>query len=212
MTRTELLDSYQKHLEKYIHPEALNLICSWILDYNFDLILTGRRRTKLGDYTPPQNGKRHQISVNTSLDQNSFLVTLVHEIAHLTTFNKYGIKAKPHGNEWKQEYQKLMQPFLSGTIFPPEVLTAIKQYLVNPAASSCSDPMLLKALHKHKPGNRRTVLLEDLPIHSVFMIEGRRYFRKGEKIRKRYKCREIKSGNLYLVSGVMEVLPVNELK
>jgi SprT protein len=41
------------------------------------------RSSKLGDYRPPQRGLPHRISVNHNLNQHEFLITLIHEMAHL---------------------------------------------------------------------------------------------------------------------------------
>jgi predicted SprT family Zn-dependent metalloprotease len=38
------------------------------------------------------------------------LITLIHEISHLVAFEKFGRNIKPHGNEWKYSFQRLMIP------------------------------------------------------------------------------------------------------
>jgi hypothetical protein len=38
-------------------------------------------------------------------------MTLIHEIAHLVAFEKYGRNIKPHGQEWKHTFQQLMVPY-----------------------------------------------------------------------------------------------------
>jgi SprT protein len=48
-------------------------------------------------------------------------------------------------------------------------------------------------------------LVESIAEGSLFKIKGNRIFKKGEKIRKRYKCVEVKTGKLYLFSAVYEV-------
>ena len=48
-------------------------------------------------------------------------------------------------------------------------------------------------------------LVENIAEASLFKIKGGRVFKKGEKIRKRYKCVEVKTGKLYLFSAVYEV-------
>jgi len=48
-------------------------------------------------------------------------------------------------------------------------------------------------------------LVEQLPIHSLFVIKNGRVFERGETIRKRIKCKEIDTGKLYLFSPVYEV-------
>ena len=77
--------------------------------------------------------------------------------------------------------------------------------LKNPAASSCAEDALLRILRKydaHKPG---VFLLEELPPHSTFKVKGGRTFTKGNKVRKRFLCKENHSGRLFLFSPVAEV-------
>jgi hypothetical protein len=128
----------------------------------------------------------------------------LHEVAHLVTFNEHKNTVNPHGTEWKRNFQKLMQPFLTPDIFPLEVFAALRKYLQNPAASSCSDIHLLRTLKLHDEDNS-TIFLEHLPIHTVFLYNGSRVFKKGERIRKRYKCIEIKSGVIFLFNPITEV-------
>jgi hypothetical protein len=97
-----------------------------------------------------------------------------------------------------------MQPFLTPDIFPLEVFAALRKYLQNPAASSCSDIHLLRTLKLHDEDNS-CIFLEHLPIHTVFLYNGSRVFKKGERIRKRYKCVEIKSGTVFLFNPITEV-------
>jgi hypothetical protein len=46
--------------------------------------------------------------------------------------------------------------------------------------------------------------LEKIPLKTVFVYEGR-LFEKGERIRTRYNCKEIKSGRIYLFNPLAEV-------
>lgn len=79
------------------------------------------------------------------------------------------------------------------------------QTLQNPAASSCGDEKLLRVLHQYDEKKDGIHLVEQLPEGSLFEIKGGRIFKKGEKIRKRYKCIEVKTGRFYLFSAVYEV-------
>jgi SprT protein len=169
------------------------------------LKITKARLTKLGDYRHPYNGKPHEITINHNLNSYSFLITLVHEIAHLTTWNKYRRKVLPHGMEWKEEFRNLLKPVFELNIFPEEIFECLKNYSVNPKASSCADTELMKVLKKYDK-NSEFVHLEDIPEKSVFSLKSGRTFIKGEKIRKRYKCIDTTNKKLYLVSPVAEVI------
>lgn len=211
MTAREL--QFQKNcevLKKYIPEGAVETIARWIVDFDFKLKIKKERSTKLGDYSSPQNGMNHVITINHNLNKYSFLVTLVHEVAHLSTFNKFKNTVAPHGQEWKNEFKILMQPFLVTEIFPVDVLYAIRKYLQNPAASSCTDTNLLRTLKLYDE-NSQQIFLEYLPYKSVFLYNGNKVFEKGERIRKRFRCIEIATGTVYLFNPLTEVELFEEL-
>ena len=198
---------YQKNseiLRKYLPELAVPLLAEWIVTYDFKLKITRERSTRLGDYTSPQNGSNHTITINHNLNRYAFLITLVHEVAHLVTYNDHRDRVNPHGAEWKQNFRVLMQPFLTTDIFPLEVFAALRKYLANPAAASCTDLQLLRTLKLHDEENG-SIFLEHLPHNAVFLYNGSRVFQKGERVRKRYKCREISTGAIYLFNPLAEV-------
>ena len=198
---------YQKNseiLKKYLPEESVGKIAEWIIHYDFKLKIKKERSTRLGDYTAPHSGLNHTITINHNLNKYAFLITLVHEIAHLVTYNQHKNSVNPHGREWKQNFQILIQPFLTLDIFPLEVFAALRKYMSNPAASSCSDLNLLRTLKLHDEQSD-TVFLEYLPINTIFLYNGSRVFQKGEKIRKRFKCKEINTGAVYLFNPLAEV-------
>jgi len=194
-------------LRKYIPEFAIPQIAIWIIEFDFKLKITKERSTKLGDYTSPRDGLNHTITINYNLNQYSFFITLVHEIAHLHTFNKFRNTVAPHGHEWKESFRILMTPFLSTDNLPLDVLYALRKYLVNPAAASCSDDTLMRTLKLYdtQDTNGHLILLEQLPYRTHFLYNGSRIFEKGEKLRKRYRCKEISSGSVYLFSPLAEV-------
>ncbi|MCC6370619.1 MAG: SprT-like domain-containing protein [Bacteroidia bacterium] len=198
---------YQKNseiLKKYLPPQSVELIAVWIVQYDFKLKIKKERSTRLGDYKPPRPGYNHTITINHNLNRYAFLITLVHEVAHLVTYNEHKNHVNPHGREWKQNFQKLIQPFLNTDIFPLEVFAALRSYMQNPAASSCSDVQLLKTLKLHDEDSG-AVFLEYLPHNTLFLYNGSRLFQKGEKIRKRFKCLEVNTGMVYLFNPLAEV-------
>jgi hypothetical protein len=60
-------------------------------------------------------------------------------------------------------------------------------------------------LHTYDSKPAGVHLVEQLPEGSLIEIKGGRIFKKGEKIRKRFKCMEVKTGKYYLFSAVYEV-------
>ncbi len=186
----------------------MEIISEWIREYKFRFIITKSRLTKLGDYTSPRNGKSHQITVNGNLNPYAFLITLVHEIAHLITWNKYKNKFLPHGKEWKEEFRILLGILTEMKIFPDDILENLRNYMKNPFASGCTDMNLVKALKKYDL-NSDYIHLEDVTDNSIFIMKNGRKFIKGEKLRKRFKCQEIQSRKYFLVSPVAEVIQVS---
>ena len=199
----------EKILAKYIPVEAAPIVARWIDHFKCDFKISRGRNTKFGDYRPPYNGDNHRISVNFNLNPYAFLVTTVHEFAHLHTWNEYNGRVKPHGLEWKLNFKKMMRPFFEKEVFPADLRIAINAYLENPAASSCSDLNLFRALKKYDaPSNG--VPVETLTMKSVFQLKDGRVFRKEELVRKRFKCLELSTKRLYLFSPLAEVFPVRD--
>lgn len=192
-------------LMQYIPDGCFNDVLYYLQHYKVQLTVTRHRQTILGDYRHSHEGKNHRISVNGNLNKYSFLVTLLHELAHLFTYERYGHRVHAHGQQWKDEFSKILKEFLSKKIFPAEVERALIQTLKNPAASSCGDEKLLRVLKTYDPLKEGYFFVEQLKPGSMFRIRGEKVFQKGEKIRTRYKCREVSTGKWYLFSGVYEV-------
>ena len=192
-------------LEQYLPVGSLEHVLIYIHQYKIQLTITRNRSSILGDYRHAHNGKGHRISVNGDLNKYSFLITLLHEIAHLITFEKCGRHAQPHGIEWKTNFGEILVSFISKNIFPDDIKSALISSVKNPAASSCSDIMLLRVLKKYDHQQEDIFFVEQLPMGQLFAIKGNRVFEKGEKIRKRFKCKEIATGKWYLFSPVTEV-------
>lgn len=202
------LSRNQSILHKYIPEKAIPLISEWIYKFDFKLRIKKGRSSKYGDYRPPVNGQNHLITINYDMNKYAFLITLVHEIAHLSNWNKHKDTVKPHGEEWKLHYKLLMQQFLIPEIFPADVIMALRKYMNNPAASSCSDLHLLRVLKKYDD-RQQTVLLEEISTGATFSYNKDRWFVKGEQIRKRFKCKEVKTNRIYLFNPLTEVSLVN---
>lgn len=167
------------------------------------------RSTKLGDFRAGLRGEKHQITVNGNLNKYSFLVTTLHEFAHLKTFVKYGGRVKPHGEEWKQEYRKLLVPAIDTKLLPYDIVKALVNSLANTKASSCSDIHLSRALKKYDDAKEDMHLLEELPKGAIFELQGR-VFSRGELRRKRYLCQDLTSKRTYLVHALSEVKVIRE--
>lgn len=190
-------------LQKYIPERAVGPCVALIMDNGVHLKIVNQRVTRHGDYRKMPNGK-HQITVNATLNKYRFLITLVHEIAHLAAFEKYGKHIKPHGTEWKRTFQYLMLPFIHPAVFPSQILPLLARHFKNPKASSDTDANLSLALKQFDQQMDQSYVYE-LPHGSVFRIYNGKLFKKGNKRTKRYECLEIATGKIYLFQPNAEV-------
>lgn len=195
-------------LNAYLPDSSFDDVVEYLQHYKVQLTITRERASVLGDYRNSFADKNHRISVNGNLNKYSFLITLLHELAHLLTYERFGHRVQAHGAEWKNEFSKILSQFLSKKIFPADIHNTLLKSLQNPAASSCGDTSLLRVLHKYDTKKEGIVLLETLPAGSHFTIKNNRVFTKNETIRKRIKCMEIATGKMYLFSPVYEVAPL----
>ena len=195
-------------LQSYLPEGCLEEVLYYLQHYKVQLTVTRERKSVLGDYRNSHAGKNHRISINGNLNKYSFLITLLHELAHLFTYERFGHRVQAHGVEWKNEYSKILAQFLLKKIFPEDIHKTLLKTIQNPAASSCADDSLLRVLHKYDAKKEGVRLIETLPTGALFTLEGGRVFKKEEKIRKRIRCVEVKTGKIYLFSPVYEVIAI----
>lgn len=190
-------------LQKYLPERAVIPVMGMIKAYHIQLKIVAQRQSKHGDYSLKSDGF-HQITVNSNLNKYRFLVTTVHEVAHLLAFKTYGYSILPHGAEWKHTFQKLMLPFLNPEIFPADLLPVLARHFKNPTASSDTDAQLSLALKQYDIPNDKSFIFE-IPHGSIFQLPNGRKFKKGKRIRKRYECQELSSGKIYVFQPNAEV-------
>jgi len=190
-------------LARYIPEHAVNPVFELIVANQVHLKIVNERQTRHGDYRRALNGK-HEITVNASLNRYKFLITLIHEIAHLVAFEKFGINIKPHGEEWKITFQRLMVPFIRPEIFPQHLLPLLARHFRNPSASSDTDTTLSLALKQFDQPTDKNYIFE-IPYGSVFRISNGKIFKKIAVRTKRFECLEISTGKTYLFNPNAEV-------
>jgi SprT protein len=196
------------YLQKFIPDGSAELALNYLQQFKVHLTITRERKTVLGDYRHAHMGKNHRISINGSLNEFAFLITLIHELAHLVTFLEYGNKVQSHGREWKLLYRKILEDFLHLNIFPADIMAALKKSLHNLPASSCADEDLMRVLRRYDNDNGDTLFVEQIAEGGLFKMHDGNIFKKGKKLRKRFQCTEISTGKIYLFSGIHEVKPV----
>ena len=193
-------------IENYVPTASFPQLSEYLRHWQVNLVITRKRHTKHGDFRAlPKGG--HQLTVNEMPNPYRFLITTLHEIAHLIAFKDFGPRIKPHGKEWKHVFRKIMLPFLEPEIFPEELLRVLKLHFRNPMASSDTDTQLAVVLNKFDPENEKNYIFE-LEDGSVFEIYNGRRFIKGKKRTKRYECRELEGKRLYLFSPHAQVTKI----
>jgi hypothetical protein len=190
-------------LSRYLPENAVDPLFELVKMYGVHLKIVNERVTRHGDYHRDASGY-HRITVNANLNKYRFLITLVHEIAHLAAFEKYGRNIKPHGEEWKSTFQKLMLPMIRPQVFPNQLLPLLARHFRNPKASSDTDATLSLALKEFDERSDKNYIFE-VPYGSRFRIYNGRVFEKGAQRIKRFECKELSSGKIYLFNPNAEV-------
>lgn len=193
----------QKILYNYLPQAAVLPVFDLIKSNQVYLKIVNERVTRHGDYRKLPDGK-HQITINSNLNAYRFLITMVHEIAHLVAINTYGRGIKPHGLEWKHTFQQLMLPFLRPEIFPNQLLPLLAIHFKNPKASSDTDSRLSLALKQFDEPNDKNYIFE-IPFGGTFRLYNGKIFIRGNKRVKRFECKEIATGRIYLFNPNAEV-------
>lgn len=193
------------YLRRFIPPGAVARVLDYLHHYKVHLTITRERKSVLGDYRHATLYKTHRISINGNLNPYAFLITLIHELAHLVTFMQHSNRVQAHGKEWKACYAMLLKDFMGQQLFPPDVEQRLLQSMHDLPASSCADEGLMRVLKKYDQQDNGLVMVEALAEGQLFDIGGGRIFRKGKKLRKRYQCLEVSTGKTYLFSPIYEV-------
>lgn len=191
-------------LKKYLPERAIESCLALIKENGVHLKIVNDRVTRHGDYQKLADGQ-HKITVNATLNKYRFLITLIHEIAHLVAFEKFGHGIKPHGLEWKKTFQHMMLPFIRPEIFPCQLLPLLAKHFRNPKASSSTDARLSIVLKQFDVQQSDKSYVFELPLGSVFRIHNGKLYKKGNRRVKRYECVEMGSGRLYLFQPNAEV-------
>lgn len=184
-------------LQSHVPASSLDYCFSLWKESPFELKITKSRQTKVGDFTSRHSKLHPRITLNNDLNQYLFLMTYVHEVAHLRVFLQFGGRVDPHGEKWKTAFTDLLLPLLWETVFPEEILHELRRHMINPKASSFADSELTQAFRKFDK-NTNQMMLSQVPEGSIFKLQGR-YFKKGKLRRTRVLCRELQSKRDYLV-------------
>lgn len=194
-------------LKKFIPLNSFDAVVHYINHYKIHFTVTQRRKTILGDYRHPFKNQTHRITVNGNLNNYEFLITFLHELAHLQTFEQFNNRVEPHGIEWKRNYSQLIVQFIQMQVFPAIVVQALQKTIINPAATASGETELLKVLRTFNVNQRQGfVTVENIPTGAFFKTDKNRIFKKLAQRRKRFVCEEVGTGRLYAFNPIAEVM------
>jgi hypothetical protein len=193
-------------LNAYLPDGAFEPVVSLINQYKVHLTVTKARKSVLGDYRHAFQGANHKISVNGNLNKYEFLITLLHELAHLLCYEQYRNRVDAHGKEWKNIYGHLLAQFIQQGLFPDDIKKALSKTLLNPAATANGETKLLLVLRKYNEIKKAGVtLVAHIAEGILFESLNGKIFRRGKKRRIRIECVEVATGQVYSFSALTEV-------
>ena len=193
-------------LNNYMPLGAFEPVVHLINHYKVHLTVTKARKSVLGDYRHAFLGANHKISVNGNLNQYEFLITLLHELAHLLCYEQYKNRVEAHGKEWKTIYGQLLAQFIQLGIFPDDIKKVLSKTLLNPAATANGETKLLLVLRKYNIVQKEgIVLVAHIAEGTLFESQKGKVFKRGKKRRIRIECVEVATGHVYSFSALTEV-------
>jgi len=192
-----------EYLSPYIPEDSHEYVKGLLANHTAIIKVVKGRNSKLGDFRPVPKGQIPTITLNNDLNPLSFLITFLHEWAHLLIDEQYGRSVKPHGKEWKSYYQMLMVPVLEIESLPKEFKAVLHLHIKKPKASALGDPILAKYLKQFDTFEGLHV--EDIESGSLFRLKNGLVLERGEKRRTRYLCKDPQTKKQYTVHALAEV-------
>ena len=193
-------------ISRYVPVDSIGSLWHFFKNNAVNLRISKDRTTKYGDFKHSlRKNDIPIISINGGLNQYSFLITLLHEIAHYKAYKQFRRLSQPHGIEWKRAFQQSIAPYINSGIFPQPLEGVLRQHMQNPRASTHGDQNLLRVLNIYDTPQLETIInLEELRFGDKFALNGK-LFSKGEKRRTRYMCTEINTDKKYTINALAKV-------
>lgn len=196
---------FYNHLVPFIGEKAALFIDVQTKGLVFHLKVTKARETKYGDYSSPIKNKKQRITINGNLDKYSFLLTLLHELAHLMVFENYDKKVKPHGKEWKYCFSQILLKAINDNIFPLSVNETINKYYINKQSFTHNSRVKISNAIDKELGIPESIRLENIPINKTVLLINGMTVTKLEQKRTRCICRNLEDRRLYYIHKFIEV-------
>lgn len=188
-----------------VPASAIGMLGTLFFAYPCRFVLGRNRNSKFGDFKVSHGQDLPEISVNRDLHPDLFLITLVHELAHVVVWYRHPKDAQAHGKEWKQAYRECLSPFGRKEIFPDNFLPILKDHLREAPATTKQDTPIYKYFFPSPEGP----VLKELKPGTTFELNPGRTFKLIKQRRTRFECLDLQNKRLYLVSGDAKVTPVN---
>ena len=192
-------------LHNYVPINSIEKLDRLLENLSVKIEISKSRKSKYGDFK--FNNGASRISISETSNKYRFLITLIHEIAHFKSYVNFGYEIKPHGEEWKKIYKKIMEPFLNSSIFPSKLLILLKKHMEKPSASSDSDSKLSIEIKRHDI-NLNTKFIFELIEGDIFKFNLKNY-RIIKKRVKKYECLNLSNNKKYIFSPHVQVSLIN---
>jgi len=190
-----------KSYKTYVPEKSITQLQYWIDELGVLIKLTKPRSSKLGDFKIRKG--ELLISINNNLNPYSFLITLTHELAHAFVYKNHKNTKDPHGKKWQLMFKSMLLNFLTPDYFPKDILEALSLHIRKPNASTLSDIKLSSILQTYDTD--KTIIISDINEGEEFSLSNGKVFRKGPKLRKRYRCIEKHTKKIYLIHPLADV-------
>jgi SprT protein len=197
--------TFYEHLVPYLGEKAAAFIDEHTRDIKFHLKITKPRDTKFGDYRPSYQQKKQQITINGNLDRYSFLITLLHELAHLYVQEKLTKKHLPHGPEWKNTFSQLLRVAVNHDLFPPEAADRIKHFYIEKQLFTQTSRNKIQTALDLSLGKIPAIKLEHIPVEKKVLLDNGMTVVKIKQLRTRCLCRCLDDNRMYYINKYIEV-------
>lgn len=202
--------SFYKNLIPYTGEQSAVFIEDLTEGLFFHLKITRARDSKYGDYCPSYKGRKQRITINGNLDKYSFLITFLHELAHLLVNERLEPGFLPHGKEWKSTFRQLLHLALDKNLFPANVAEIVRrQYIIGNNFTHTSRALvqneILRSYNKQPP-----LRLASVPLKGKVSLKNGMNVVKLKQNRTRSLCKCLNDNKMYYVSNVAEVYVLPE--
>ncbi len=192
-------------LAKYLPENAVDYVYNQIVKHKILFKITKPRATKLGDYMSPNNNRGHKITINSNLNKYAFFLTFLHELAHLKVWEKYKNRVSAHGKQWISVYKDLIQKAIDRGVFPVDLVRILQKTMFSQNGIAGNyKTQIHKILENYD--DEEKLRLDDIGTGHKITLRNGRQFIVLEKIRKRYKCKDVINGKLYIVNHNAQVV------